>query len=123
MAAGSRREDQRDQIAALVWERFADALSYEAPRRLRRCDRPLFTIISRVMTVVTQRPRSLAAKAVEMGRWLRNRAEKICALFLVGMFLSFMIQIIARYVFNYPLGWTEEVSVDFWMWCKLDGAE
>jgi C4-dicarboxylate transporter, DctQ subunit len=74
------------------------------------------------MTVATQRPRSLAAKALEMGRWLRLRAENICAMFLVGMFLSFMIQIIARYVFNYPLGWTDEVSVIFWIWCTLWGA-
>src|SRR4029453_783585 len=122
MAAGRRREDQRDQIAALVWERFADVLSHQAPGRLRRCDRPLFTIIQREMTVVTQGPRSLAAKALEMGRWLRHRAENICALFLVGIFLSFMIQIIARYVFNYPLGWTDEVSAIFWIWCTLWGA-
>src|SRR4030095_4178602 len=74
------------------------------------------------MTRATQRPRSLAAKAVETGRWLRQRAENICALFLVGMFLSFMIQIIARYVFNYPLGWTDEVSAIFWIWCTLWGA-
>jgi C4-dicarboxylate transporter, DctQ subunit len=74
------------------------------------------------MTVATQGPRSLAAKAIEVGRWLRRRAENVCALFLVGMFLSFMVQIIARYVFNYPLGWTDEVSVILWIWCTLWGA-
>ena len=72
--------------------------------------------------MATQGPRSFEAKAVEAGRWLRRRAENLCALFLVGMFLSFMVQIIARYVFNYPLGWTDEVSVIFWIWCTLWGA-
>jgi C4-dicarboxylate transporter, DctQ subunit len=38
------------------------------------------------------------------------------------MFLCFMIQITARYVFNYPLGWTDEVSVLFWTWGTLWGA-
>ena len=28
----------------------------------------------------------------------------------------------ARYVFNYPLGWTEEVSLIAWIWCTLWGA-
>jgi TRAP-type C4-dicarboxylate transport system permease small subunit len=28
----------------------------------------------------------------------------------------------SRYVFNYPLGWTEEVSVLCWIWCVLWGS-
>jgi TRAP-type C4-dicarboxylate transport system permease small subunit len=38
------------------------------------------------------------------------------------MFLFFILQIVARYVFNYPLGWTEEASVLCWIWCTLWGA-
>ena len=38
------------------------------------------------------------------------------------MFLCFILQIVARYVFNYPLGWTDEVSVLAWIWCTLWGA-
>src|SRR5688500_4931728 len=38
------------------------------------------------------------------------------------MFLCFILQIAARYVFNYPLGWTDEVSVLCWIWCTLWGA-
>jgi TRAP-type C4-dicarboxylate transport system permease small subunit len=72
--------------------------------------------------VAQQRPRSFEVKTIDIARWLRRRAENICALFLVGMFLSFIVQIIARYVFNYPLGWTDEVSVIFWIWCTLWGA-
>jgi len=59
---------------------------------------------------------------VERARWLRRRAENVLAGLLVAMFLSFMTQIIARYVFNYPLGWTDEVSVLCWIWCTLWGA-
>ena len=38
------------------------------------------------------------------------------------MFLCFILQIITRYVFNYPLGWTDEASVVCWIWCTLWGA-
>jgi TRAP-type C4-dicarboxylate transport system permease small subunit len=58
----------------------------------------------------------------ERGRWLRRRADNISALLLLALFLCFMLQIVARYVFNYPLGWTEEVSVLCWIWCTLWGA-
>jgi len=57
-----------------------------------------------------------------MARWLRRRAENISAFLLVVMFLSFILQIVTRYVFNYPLGWTDEVSVLAWIWCTLWGA-
>ena len=55
-------------------------------------------------------------------RWLRRRAENISALLLLAMFLCFILQITARYVFNRPLGWTDEVSVLCWIWCTLWGA-
>ena len=55
-------------------------------------------------------------------RWLRHAAEGFCGLLLVLMFLSFMAQIISRYVFNYPFGWTDEASVFFWVWGTLWGA-
>ncbi|MDO9413569.1 MAG: TRAP transporter small permease [Pseudolabrys sp.] len=58
----------------------------------------------------------------ERGRWLRRRADNISAILLLAMFLCFMLQIVARYVFNYPLGWTEEISVLCWIWCTLWGA-
>ena len=61
-------------------------------------------------------------KLVAAGRWLRRRAENISALLLLIMFLCFILTIVARYVFNYPLGWTDEVSVLCWIWCTLWGA-
>ena len=59
---------------------------------------------------------------VRCARWLRRRAENVCAILLLAMFLCFVLQIAARYVFNYPLGWTEEVSILCWIWCTLWGA-
>ncbi len=61
-------------------------------------------------------------RLVEGARWLRRRAENVAAVLLLAMFLCFILQIVARYVFNYPLGWTEEVSVLCWIWCTLWGA-
>lgn len=61
-------------------------------------------------------------KLVAVARWLRRRAENVSALLLLVMFLCFILQIVARYVFNYPLGWTDEVSVLAWIWCTLWGA-
>ena len=65
-------------------------------------------------------PRS--SPAIRLAHWLRRRAENVCAALLVAMFLCFILQIVARYVFNYPLGWTDEVSVLCWIWCVLWGA-
>jgi C4-dicarboxylate transporter DctQ subunit len=65
-------------------------------------------------------PRS--SPAIRLARWFRRRAENVCAALLVAMFLCFILQIASRYVFNYPLGWTDEVSVLCWIWCILWGA-
>jgi TRAP-type C4-dicarboxylate transport system permease small subunit len=61
-------------------------------------------------------------RAVAAAGWLRRRAENVAALLLLVMFLCFILQIVARYIFNYPLGWTDEVSVLCWIWCTLWGA-
>jgi C4-dicarboxylate transporter DctQ subunit len=62
------------------------------------------------------------SRATKIARWLRRRAENVAALLLLAMFLCFILQIVARYVFNYPLGWTDEASVLCWIWCTLWGA-
>ena len=61
-------------------------------------------------------------RLVAAARWLRRRAENVSAAFLLIMFLCFILTIVARYVFNYPLGWTEEASLIAWIWCTLWGA-
>lgn len=61
-------------------------------------------------------------RAVDAARWLRRRAENVSAFLLLAMFVCFIVQIASRYVFNYPLGWTDEVSTLLWIWCTLWGA-
>jgi TRAP-type C4-dicarboxylate transport system permease small subunit len=66
--------------------------------------------------------RETSAQILVGARWLRRRAENVAAFLLLAMFLCFILQIITRYVFNYPLGWTDEASVVCWIWCTLWGA-
>lgn len=49
-------------------------------------------------------------------KWLQARAENVAAGLLAVMFLSFMLQIVARYVFKHPLGWTIELCLTMWLW-------
>jgi TRAP-type C4-dicarboxylate transport system permease small subunit len=54
--------------------------------------------------------------------WLRRRADDVAVALIATMFVSFLLQIVFRYVFNRPLGWTEEVTVLCWVWVVLWGA-
>ena len=38
------------------------------------------------------------------------------------MFVAFIVQIVFRYLFNFPIGWTSELSVITWLWLVLWGA-
>ena len=38
------------------------------------------------------------------------------------MFLAFIIQIVFRYLLNFPIGWTSELSSITWIWLVLWGA-
>jgi C4-dicarboxylate transporter DctQ subunit len=66
--------------------------------------------------------RAIMSRAIEIGRWLRRRAENVAVLLLLVMFASFIIQIFWRYVLNYPIGWSEEVVITTWLWTVLWGA-
>ena len=57
-----------------------------------------------------------------MLRWLQRRAENIAALMLAVMFAAFVLQIVFRYFFNFPIGWTSELTVVMWLWIVLWGA-
>src|SRR5205814_4493294 len=57
-----------------------------------------------------------------MLRWLQRRAENIAAGLLAAMFLAFVIQIVFRYVFNFPVGWAAELTVAAWLWLVLFGS-
>lgn len=54
--------------------------------------------------------------------WMRRRAENIVAGLLGIMFLSFIVQIVFRYVFNFPIGWSSELSVVAWLYMTLIGS-
>jgi TRAP-type C4-dicarboxylate transport system permease small subunit len=41
---------------------------------------------------------------------------------LAVMFSAFVIQIVFRYFFNFPIGWTSELTVVMWLWIVLWGA-
>ena len=56
------------------------------------------------------------------GAWLRRRAENVAAAMLAVMFAAFIIQIVFRYFFNFPTGWTSELTVVMWLWLVLWGA-
>ena len=57
-----------------------------------------------------------------IGVWLRRRADDVAVALIGMMFVSFLLQIVFRYVLNRPLGWTEEVTVLCWVWVVLWGA-
>jgi len=38
------------------------------------------------------------------------------------IFVAFIAQIALRYLFNWPVGWTSELSVAAWLWLVLWGA-
>jgi TRAP-type C4-dicarboxylate transport system permease small subunit len=49
-------------------------------------------------------------------------AEGVAALLLALIFVAFIVQIVLRYVFNAPMGWTTELSLAAWLWLVLWGA-
>jgi TRAP-type C4-dicarboxylate transport system permease small subunit len=54
--------------------------------------------------------------------WIRRRAENIVAGLLGIMFAAFIIQIVFRYVFNFPIGWSSELMVVTWLYMTLLGS-
>lgn len=48
--------------------------------------------------------------------WWQARADDVAVGLLTAMFLAFVLQITARYVVNYPLPWTLELSLTTWLW-------
>jgi TRAP-type C4-dicarboxylate transport system permease small subunit len=64
----------------------------------------------------------MTSTLVAVGRALRRIAEHIAAAMFAVMFLAFIIQIVTRYLINFPLGWTFELSMLCWVWGVLWGA-
>lgn len=53
--------------------------------------------------------------------WLGRRAENVLALLLLSMFVTFLLQIVFRYVLSLPVGWTVEWVSIAWLWGILFG--
>jgi C4-dicarboxylate transporter DctQ subunit len=66
-----------------------------------------------------QRTGGAASAAVA---WIRRRAENAVAGLLGIMFLAFIVQVVFRYFFNLPVGWTSELSVIAWLYIVLIGS-
>lgn len=54
--------------------------------------------------------------------WIRRRAENVVAALLAVMFAAFIVQIVFRYFFNFPIGWSSELSVAAWLYLTLIGS-
>ena len=54
--------------------------------------------------------------------WLHRRAENVLAALLAVLFAAFIVQIVFRYLFNFPIGWTAELSVIAWLWLVMWAA-
>jgi len=63
--------------------------------------------------------RPMMRRSVE---WMRRRAENLVAALLGIMFIAFLIQIVFRYFFNFPIGWSSELSVVTWLYMVLIGS-
>jgi len=55
-------------------------------------------------------------------RWLRKGADAVGVALFSTLFLVFMVQIVARFVFNRPLPWTDEAAVVLYVWVILWAA-
>jgi TRAP-type C4-dicarboxylate transport system permease small subunit len=53
---------------------------------------------------------------------VRRSAEAFCALLLGIMFVAFIVQIVFRYLLNFPIGWSSELSVITWLYLVLVGS-
>lgn len=54
--------------------------------------------------------------------WIRKRAENVVSALLGIMFVAFLVQIVFRYFFNFPVGWSSELSVITWLYMVLLGS-
>lgn len=57
-----------------------------------------------------------------MGAWLRRGADAIGVGLFAALFLTFIVQITARFVFDRPLPWTDELAVILYVWVILWAA-
>jgi TRAP-type C4-dicarboxylate transport system permease small subunit len=54
--------------------------------------------------------------------WLYRRGENLVAAMIGVMFGAFLLQVVFRYLLNWPTGWSNELTVVLWIWIVLFGA-
>ena len=54
--------------------------------------------------------------------WFARRAANVSALLMAVMFTAFIVQVAARYVFNNPVSWADELCVIAGIWIILWGT-
>ena len=59
---------------------------------------------------------------MRLGRWLKGAANIIGGGLFLTLFVVFVVQITARFVFNKPIAWTDEAAVILYVWVILWGA-
>jgi TRAP-type C4-dicarboxylate transport system permease small subunit len=57
-----------------------------------------------------------------MRAWLKRGADAVGAGLFAALFLTFIVQITARFGFNRPLPWTDELAVILYVWVILWAA-
>jgi TRAP-type C4-dicarboxylate transport system permease small subunit len=57
-----------------------------------------------------------------LARRAHQAAEGLAALLLAVIFVGFIVQVVFRYAFNFPVGWTSDLAVAAWLWLVLWGA-
>ena len=57
-----------------------------------------------------------------MKRWLKTAANAIGGGLFLALFIVFIVQITARFGFNRPLPWTDEMAVILYLWVILWAA-
>jgi TRAP-type C4-dicarboxylate transport system permease small subunit len=54
--------------------------------------------------------------------WLKRGADAVGVALFAALFLTFIVQITARFVFDRPLPWTDELAVILYVWVILWAA-
>jgi TRAP-type C4-dicarboxylate transport system permease small subunit len=55
-------------------------------------------------------------------RWLQHAAHTLGGLIFFALFMTFLVQITARFGFDRPLPWTDELAVVLYLWVILWAA-
>lgn len=66
--------------------------------------------------------RSRQVNTVLMGRLTRRVSDLLGAVMFVLMFGAIVLQVVSRYVFNYPLGWSDEIATVGFVWVSFWAA-